>query len=106
MESGEYCPLFETRRGRGRLIYRPFAISLLVAICFIWVYRFSHIINTHDEDGKYYWVWVGMLGAELWFGFYWILTQPLRWNLVFRQPFNNTLSQRSCTIYRHIIFTL
>ncbi|KAK7301912.1 hypothetical protein RJT34_12789 [Clitoria ternatea] len=89
MGSGEYSPLFETTRGRGRFIYRSFAMSLFVAICFIWVYRFSHI---KGEDGK--WAWIGMLGAELWFGFYWVLTQALRWNLIFRQPFKNRLSQR------------
>ncbi|RZB99986.1 cellulose synthase-like protein E1 [Glycine soja] len=86
----EYSPLFETRRCRGRFIYRSFAISLFVAICFIWHYRFSHI--TKGEDGN--WAWLGMLASELWFGFYWVLTQALRWNLVFRQPFKNRLSQR------------
>ncbi|XP_061353157.1 cellulose synthase-like protein E1 [Gastrolobium bilobum] len=91
MGSGEYSPLFETRRGRGRLIYRTFAISLFVSICFIWVYRLSHITR-NGEDGK--WACLGLLGAELWFGFYWVLTQALRWNLVFRQPFKNRLSQR------------
>ncbi|KAG4393538.1 hypothetical protein GLYMA_03G111400v4 [Glycine max] len=86
----EYSPLFETRRCRGRFIYRSFAISLFVTICFIWHYRFSHI--TKGEDGN--WAWLGMLASELWFGFYWVLTQALRWNLVFRQPFKNRLSQR------------
>ncbi|KAL5134497.1 Cellulose synthase-like protein E2 [Glycine soja] len=52
--------------------------------------RFSHI--TKGEDGN--WAWLGMLASELWFGFYWVLTQALRWNLVFRQPFKNRLSQR------------
>ncbi|XP_020232856.1 cellulose synthase-like protein E1 [Cajanus cajan] len=86
----EYSPLFETRRGRGSLIYRPFAISLFVAICFIWFYRISH--STKGEDGK--WAWLGMFAAELWFGFYWLLTQAFRWNLVFRHPFKDRLSQR------------
>eukprot|EP00256_Glycine_max_P068074 XP_025982669.1 importin-5-like [Glycine max] len=45
-----------TRRCRGRFIYRSFAISLFVAICFIWHYRFSHI--TKGEDGN--WAWLGM----------------------------------------------
>ena len=94
---GVYSPLFETKKGRGRLIYRLFSISLFAAICFIWLYRFNHIITTNyiqSEDGGKF-VWFGMLAAELWFGFYWILTQPFRWNLVFRQPFKNRLSQRS-----------
>ena len=99
----EYSPLFETRRCRGRFIYRSFAISLFVAICFIWHYRFSHI--TKGEDGN--WAWLGMLASELWFGFYWVLTQALRWNLVFRQPFKNRLSQRYCyllTVYFYFLY--
>ena len=93
MAGMEYSPLFETRKGRGRLIYRPFAISLFVAVCFIWVYRLSHIPTKGEEYEK--WAWLGLLGADLWFGLYWVLTQAFRWNLVFRQPFKNRLSQRS-----------
>ncbi|PRQ35155.1 putative cellulose synthase (UDP-forming) [Rosa chinensis] len=37
---------------------------------------------------------MGLLGAELWFGLYWILTQSCRWNLTFRQTFKDRLSQR------------
>ncbi|XP_027930587.1 cellulose synthase-like protein E1 [Vigna unguiculata] len=88
----EHTPLFETKKSRGRLIYRSFATSLFVCICFVWIYRISHIIDAKGEDGK--WVWLGMLGAEFWFGFYWVLTQAFRWNLVFRKPFRNILSQR------------
>ncbi|KAK4850458.1 hypothetical protein QYF36_006932 [Acer negundo] len=32
--------------------------------------------------------------AELWFGLYWILTQALRWNQVYRSTFKDRLSQR------------
>ncbi|MED6159326.1 hypothetical protein PIB30_041324 [Stylosanthes scabra] len=84
-----YSPLFETKKGRGRIMYRSFAISLFVAIFFIWVYRVSHIPSNNKK-----WVWLGLFGAELWFGFYWVLTQALRWNLVFRKTFKNRLSQR------------
>ncbi|XP_057723060.1 cellulose synthase-like protein E1 [Arachis stenosperma] len=87
-----YSPLFETNKGRGSVIYRPFAISLFVAIFFIWVYRLTHI-PSKVEDGNI-WVWLGMFGADLWFGLYWFLTQALRWNLIFRQTFKDTLSQR------------
>ncbi|PNX55845.1 cellulose synthase-like protein e1-like, partial [Trifolium pratense] len=85
--------------GRGRVVYRLFAISLFVAISLIWLHRFNHIITTNhtqqeEEDDGGIWVWLGLLGAELWFGFYWILTQAFRWNqLVFRHPFKNRLSQ-------------
>lgn len=103
MNGGEYSPLFETRRGKGRLIYRLFAISLFVAICFIWVYRFSYIISNEDRIL----VWLGLFGAEIWFGFYWILTQAFRWNLIFRQPFKNRLSQRSfIDIYLFLLFRI
>ncbi|KAL5077341.1 hypothetical protein RYX36_016325 [Vicia faba] len=97
MDKSEYSPLFETKKGRGRLLYRLFATSIFVAICFIWLYRFNHII-TQEEDGRK-WVWLGLLASELWFGFYWILTQALRWNTVFRQPFKDRLSQR----YEHML---
>ncbi|XP_050881176.1 cellulose synthase-like protein E1 [Lathyrus oleraceus] len=99
MDRGEYTPLFETKKGRGRVIYRLFAISIFVATCFIWLYRFNHIISQQEEDDGRKWIWLGLLASELWFGFYWILTQALRWNLVFRQPFKNRLSQR----YEHML---
>ncbi|MCE2055169.1 hypothetical protein HAX54_042092 [Datura stramonium] len=38
--------------------------------------------------------WLGMLGAELWFGFYWLLTQSLRWNRVHRHTFRDRLLLR------------
>ncbi|CAJ2640087.1 unnamed protein product [Trifolium pratense] len=106
MERGEYYPLFETKMGRGRVVYRLFAISLFVAICLIWLHRFNHIITIttnhtqqEEEDDRGIWVWLGLLAAELWFGFYWILTQAFRWNPVFRHPFKNRLSQR----YEHML---
>ncbi|KAK7387179.1 hypothetical protein VNO78_27752 [Psophocarpus tetragonolobus] len=90
-EAGEYYPLFETRRARGRFIYIIFSLSLFVGICFIWVYRVSHIPR-EGEDGK--WAWIGLLCVDLWFGLYWLLRHPFRWNPVFRQPFRHILSQR------------
>ncbi|MCD7456037.1 hypothetical protein HAX54_030510 [Datura stramonium] len=41
--------------------------------------------------------WLGMLGAELWFGFYWLLTQSLRWNRVHRHTFRDRLLLRYVT---------
>lgn len=87
---GHY-PLFETKRARGRLIYRLFSVSIFVGICLIWVYRLNHIPK-HGEDGR--WVWIGLLGSELWFGFYWLLTQALRWSRTYRFTFKDRLSQR------------
>ncbi|KAL6187990.1 hypothetical protein ACLB2K_039385 [Fragaria x ananassa] len=83
--------LFETRRAKVRVLYRVFAASLFAAICLIWVYRASHIPKP-GEDGRF--GWMGLLAAELWFGFYWILTQSCRWNLTYRQAFKDRLSQR------------
>ncbi|KAF1881828.1 hypothetical protein Lal_00042544, partial [Lupinus albus] len=92
MEKREYYSLFETTRARGWFIYRVFAIFMFVAICFIWFYRLSNI-TINGEDGKS-WAWLGLFGAELWFGLNWLFSQALRWNLVFRKPFKTRLSQR------------
>ncbi|KAK4275302.1 hypothetical protein QN277_018409 [Acacia crassicarpa] len=103
-----YVGLFETESRRGKVIvYRLFSVTLFAGILSIWAYRFSNLFIIHggaggqqqEHDGgganKSYWVlWVVLFGAELWFGFYWILTQALRWNPVFRHPFNNRLSLR------------
>ncbi|KAH7843196.1 hypothetical protein Vadar_013722 [Vaccinium darrowii] len=83
--------LFETRRGKGRIIYRLFAASVFVGILLIWVYRASHIPR-YGEEGRL--GWFGLLGAELWFGLYWVLTQSLRWNRTYRFTFKDRLSQR------------
>lgn len=95
--AGDGClPLFETRRAKGIIFYRVFAVSVFVCIFLIWVYRLSHIPNERDhQNGRLtLWVWIGLFAAELWFGFYWIVTQAVRWNRVHRQTFRNRLSQR------------
>ncbi|KAL3637538.1 hypothetical protein CASFOL_018706 [Castilleja foliolosa] len=88
MANNSYSPLFETKKAKGSLIYKFFSASVFVGIIFIWVYRATHV----NEDGKL--GSIGMLGAELWFGLYWILTQAHRWNRVHRQTFKDRLSQR------------
>uniref|UniRef100_A0A7N0U3F7 Cellulose synthase-like protein E1 n=1 Tax=Kalanchoe fedtschenkoi TaxID=63787 RepID=A0A7N0U3F7_KALFE len=90
-EASMALPLYETRQGRGRVIYRVFAASVLVSICAIWSYRVIHM-PTYGESGR--WAWLGLLLAELWFGFYWILTQAPRWKPVFNQNFKDRLSER------------
>ena len=89
MGSEGYAPLFETRRAKGRFLYRMFAASMFLGICLIWAYRVIHIPT---EDGR--WGWIGLLLAELWFGLYWLVTQASRWNPIYRSTFKDRLSQR------------
>lgn len=91
MGKDEYLSLFETKQAKGRLIYRAFASSILVAICFIWVYRLTYMPNK-VEQGR--WGWLVLFMADIWFTFYWILTQVLRWNCIYRYPFKDRLSNR------------
>ncbi|CAI9088199.1 OLC1v1022464C1 [Oldenlandia corymbosa var. corymbosa] len=86
----EYLPLFRTRTG-NRLFHRLYAAAIFVGILLIWIYRATHIPKP-GEDGR--WAWIGLLGAEIWFGFYWFLSQSHRWNLVYHETFPDTLSQR------------
>ncbi|XP_024027282.1 cellulose synthase-like protein E1 [Morus notabilis] len=90
---GHGLPLFETKRAKGRVTYRLFASSIFVGICLIWVYRLTHIPKP-GQDNAARWAWIGLLASELWFGFYWILTQAVRWNRVHRITFKDRLSQR------------
>ncbi|KAK7276974.1 hypothetical protein RIF29_18123 [Crotalaria pallida] len=96
MKSGEYYPLFETIRSRGWLINRVFETSMFVAICFIYLYRLSHVplVIKGEVDGFVLWAWFGLFGAELWFGLSWLFSQALRWNVIFRKTFKSRLSQR------------
>ncbi|XP_006346126.1 cellulose synthase-like protein E1 [Solanum tuberosum] len=91
MEKLKYEPLFETEKGKGRILYRLFATSLFCGIILIWIYRLCNIPNS-GENGRY--VWIGMLGAELWFGFYWFITQSVRWNRIYRHTFRDRLLMR------------
>ncbi|XP_021740733.1 cellulose synthase-like protein E1 [Chenopodium quinoa] len=91
MGKDEYFPLFETKQAKGRLIYRVFATSILVAICVIWVYRCSYMPKKVGEGRL---GWVALFMAEIWFGFYWILSQVFRWNCIYRYSFKDRLSNR------------
>eukprot|EP00262_Sarcandra_glabra_P009225 TRINITY_DN232_c0_g1_i3.p1 TRINITY_DN232_c0_g1~~TRINITY_DN232_c0_g1_i3.p1 ORF type:complete len:729 (-),score=99.72 TRINITY_DN232_c0_g1_i3:105-2291(-) len=81
--------LFETKEEKGRSAYKLLASSMFVGICWIWAYRLSQI----PRDGGR-WIWMGMLGAELWFGIYWILSQSVRWNRIHRYTLKDRLSLR------------
>ncbi|KAK1293095.1 Cellulose synthase-like protein E6 [Acorus calamus] len=86
-----YVPLFETKQGRGRMAYRLFGCSILLAICSIWWYRVAYLPSV-GEEGR--WAWITLSAAELWFGFYWVLTQSVRWGPVYRRTFRDRLSER------------
>ncbi|KAL7186772.1 hypothetical protein ACSBR2_028488 [Camellia fascicularis] len=87
----EGLPLFETRVGKkSRVAYRIFGITVFIGICMIWVYRLTHIPTV--EQGR--WAWIGMFMAELWFGFYWIITLSVRLNVTYRYPFKHRLITR------------
>ena len=90
-EKEQALPLFETKEAKGRLAFRLFSSSIFIGICLIWVYRLTNIPKAGDK-GR--WVWIGMFIAELGFGFYWILTQAIRWNVVRYYPLKHRLSQR------------
>ncbi|XP_039119076.1 LOW QUALITY PROTEIN: cellulose synthase-like protein E6 [Dioscorea cayenensis subsp. rotundata] len=38
--------------------------------------------------------WISLFASELWFSFYWILTQSVRWNPIYHQTFKERLLQR------------
>ncbi|KAL9316753.1 hypothetical protein ACSQ67_017754 [Phaseolus vulgaris] len=79
MGIGEEKSLFETRKDKARHIRRLYAVSLFVAICFVWAFRLTHI-PAKGEAGQ--WAWLGLFLAEVWgvsIGF-------------FIKPFDGTLS--------------
>ncbi|KAG9448582.1 hypothetical protein H6P81_008547 [Aristolochia fimbriata] len=63
---------------------------MFLGMCSIWFYRWNHV----PETGKRPWVWYGMFGAELFFGFYWVLSQSVRWRPLRRSTFKERLSHR------------
>lgn len=104
---GNGVPLFETKEARFRGAYKVFASTVFVGICFIWVYRLTHIRPAGAEDqtaGR--WAWIGMFMAELCFGLYWIVTQSVRLNLVYHHPFKQALSLSRCNLINSSSFIL
>lgn len=91
MGEERHSPLFETTKAKGKVFYRFSALSVSVGICLIWVYRVTHIPKA-GEDGRF--GWMCLFAAELWFSFYWFVTQAARWSLVYRHTFKDRLSQR------------
>lgn len=93
---GGSLPLFETKAARGGAVaYKVFASTIFVGIIFIWLSRLVFLTSV-GEPGR--WAWICMLLSEILFGFFWILTQSVRWNVVQRLPFKDRLSFRSSIV--------
>ncbi|KAK8504571.1 hypothetical protein V6N11_019250 [Hibiscus sabdariffa] len=88
----EYVPLFETRQVKGRILFRCVAASILLGICFVFVYRVRFLPVGGGKAER--WAWIGLFLSEIWFSFFWFLTTVCRWNSVIRIPHLHTLSQR------------
>ncbi|KAJ1702418.1 hypothetical protein LUZ63_002197 [Rhynchospora breviuscula] len=91
--------LFATEQARGRAVYRLYACTILAGICLILYYRATHIPATWQEGRG---AWIGLSLAELWYAFYWIITQSARWNPVYRRTFKDKLLQR---FFHKLLFT-
>ncbi|KAK8507545.1 hypothetical protein V6N12_072800 [Hibiscus sabdariffa] len=92
MGKNRNLPLFETRPGRGLVLFRWYAASIFIAVCFIFRYRLAYF--PAPETTTETWVWVGMFLSELWFTFYFFISVVVRWNPVFRSTFKDRLSSR------------
>ncbi|CAI9292438.1 unnamed protein product [Lactuca saligna] len=85
----EHFPLFETKQTKGRTLFKVYAASMAMGICLICVYRATHTPEK-GKTGRY--LWIGLFMAELWFTFYWLITQLVRWNPVTHLTFKDQLS--------------
>ncbi|GAB4845931.1 glycosyltransferase 2 [Ancistrocladus abbreviatus] len=94
MGSEGYLPLFETRRAKVTLIFRVVAATIFLPICMVWIYRATQMPWKEGEHWMIRWGWIAMFGAEIWFSFYWVLSQTLRWNVIYRATFKDKLFKR------------
>ncbi|KAG8072216.1 hypothetical protein GUJ93_ZPchr0006g42745 [Zizania palustris] len=92
---GLWSPLFATEKPNRMAVaaYRLFAGTVFAGVLLIWLYRVTHLPPRGGSVQR--WAWLGMLAAELWFGFYWVLTLSVRWSPVYRRTFKDRLAQ-SC----------
>ncbi|KAK3155139.1 hypothetical protein QOZ80_2BG0199360 [Eleusine coracana subsp. coracana] len=90
---GGGSPLFATEKPArmAAYAYRLFASTIFAGVLLIWLYRATHV--PPRSSGARWWVWLGLSAAELWFGFYWLLTLSVRWSPVYRRAFPDRLSQ-------------
>lgn len=84
-------PLFVAKPGKERTCRRVVACSMFVGILLILIYRWTHIPAGGKLERL---VWIGMFVSEIWFGFYYVLTQSTRWSPLHYSTFTDKLSQR------------
>nr|CAB3457351.1 unnamed protein product [Digitaria exilis] len=82
--------LFGTEKLGGRAVYRVHAATVLAGICLVLYHRATHV----PAAGTGRAAWLGMLAAELWFAFYWVITQSVRWCPIRRRAFTDRLAAR------------
>ena len=90
--------LFATEKLGARVLYRFQAITVFVGICLVLYYRATHI-PADGTTGRA--AWLGMLAAEVWFGFYWVLMQSGRWYPIRRRTFKDRLADRFSLVIAH-----
>jgi hypothetical protein len=84
--------LFATEKHGGRALYRLHAVTVFLGICLLLGYRATHVPAAFAGPGRA--AWLGMLAAELWFAFYWVITQSVRWCPIRRRAFVDRLAAR------------
>lgn len=87
--------LFATEKIGGRALYRLYAFTVFAGICLVLYYRATRV----PVFGAGRAAWLGMLAAELWYSFYWVITQSMRWCPVRRRAFKDKLAAR----FAHLI---
>jgi hypothetical protein len=90
--------LFATEMVGGRAVYRLHAVTVAAGILLVLYYRATHVPAAGEGRAA----WLGMLAAELWYSFYWVITQSVRWSPVNRRPFRDRLAAR----FVHLVLQL
>lgn len=102
-EGNRYLPLFEAKSAKGRIAYWIYAVSVYVAIALVCFNRLIHlllqIVTEEDDDDKLmmrrrWWCMGGLLMAELWYSFYYFITQILRSNPIYYSTLKKNLCRR------------
>ncbi|XP_031478905.1 cellulose synthase-like protein E6 isoform X2 [Nymphaea colorata] len=88
----EEMSLHSSIGARGRTMYKLFVASNLAGIMGILYYRATNI--PREGPSLRLLVWAAMSLSELWFGFYWLVTQSARWDPIYRSTSKDRLSNR------------